>query len=243
MIFDRVRQRTVSRFSLAHTRYTLQPEAKRHAFGMDSETARTPMQVDLLGNSKRTNQILKEISMKQKYIATIGALALTVPALAMAQTQQERSPAQTQPGQTQQEQQRQQQHQQDRTPGTAQPGAQQRQYEQHGQKTGGVDRQKLQGSFKADNLAGQDIKDSQGNDIGQVEDVLIDREGRVVAVLVTTGGVMGIGGETKAVEWDRLQVQVSQDNEIDRITTTMSEDEFDNLPEYEEGDRGATGRR
>jgi sporulation protein YlmC with PRC-barrel domain len=183
--------------------------------------------------------------MKQKYIATIGALALTVPALAMAQTQQERSPAQTQqPGQAQQHEQQRQQH--ERTPGTAQPGAQQqqqRQYEQHGQKRAGVDRQKLQGAFKADNLAGQDITDQQGNDIGQVEDVLIDREGRVVALLVTTGGVMGIGGETKAVEWDRFQVQVTQDNEIDRITTTMSEDELDNLPEYEEGDRGATGQR
>jgi sporulation protein YlmC with PRC-barrel domain len=182
--------------------------------------------------------------MKQKYIATIGALALTVPALAMAQTQQERSPAQTQqPGQTQQQQ-------QDRTPGTTQPGTQQqpgaqqqqRQYEQHGQKRAGVDQQKLQGAFKADNLAGQEVVDSRGEEIGQVEDVLIDRDGRVVALLISTGGVMGIGGETKAVEWDRFQVQVNQDNEIDRITTTMSEQEFDQLPEYDEDRRGGATR-
>jgi sporulation protein YlmC with PRC-barrel domain len=191
--------------------------------------------------------------MKQKYIATIGALALTVPALAMAQTaDQQRQDRSAQPGQQQTQQQPgASQH----TPGTTmqqeraqqERGAQQQQrtpgQSEYGQKQAGLAGHK-QGAFKVDNLTGQEIKNAQGEDIGTIEDVLIDRDGRVAAVLVSTGGVMGIGGETKAVEWNRIEVQLNQDQtDIDRVTTTMSEQELDNLPEFDENRRGATGQR
>jgi sporulation protein YlmC with PRC-barrel domain len=186
--------------------------------------------------------------MKQKYIATIGALALTVPALAMAQTaDQQRQDRSAQPGQQQTQQQPgAQQH----TPGTREQGTmgQDRAQQQpgqagYGQKQAGLAGHK-QGAFKVDDLTGQEIRNAQGEDIGTIEDVLIDRDGRVAAVLVSTGGVMGIGGETKAVEWDRIEVQLNQDQtDIERVTTTMSEQELDNLPEFDENRRGATGQR
>jgi sporulation protein YlmC with PRC-barrel domain len=188
--------------------------------------------------------------MKQKYIATIGALALTVPALAMAQTaDQQRQDRSAQPGQQQTQQQPgASQH----TPGTTMQQERQERAEQqqrqpgqseYGQKQAGLAGHK-QGAFKVDNLTGQEIKNAQGEDIGTIEDVLIDRDGRVAAVLVSTGGVMGIGGETKAVEWNRIEVQLNQDQtDIERVTTTMSEQELENLPEFQEDRQGATGQR
>jgi sporulation protein YlmC with PRC-barrel domain len=199
--------------------------------------------------------------MKQKYIATIGALALTLPALAAAQTpgtQQDRdtrydAPAQQhEPGSAERGTMQERDRDYGKThPGTAQPGEQrsptaegrpgtapgQERAKQPGERQPGVaaahDRK-----FKLDNLTGQDITDQQGEQIGTVEDFLISQDGRIVSVLVTTGGVMGIGGETKAVDWDRLEVQKDADGTIREIRTTMTEQELENLPEYEEDDEG-----
>jgi sporulation protein YlmC with PRC-barrel domain len=190
--------------------------------------------------------------MKQKYIATIGALALTLPALAAAQTpgtQQDRdarydAPAQQhEPGSAE----RGTMQERDRDYGTAQPGEQrsptaegrpgtapgQERAKQPGERQPGVaaahDRK-----FKLDNLTGKDVTDQQGEQIGSVEDFLITADGRIASVLVSTGGVMGIGGETKAVEWDRFDIQKDADGTIEELRTTMSQQELENLPDYEE---------
>jgi sporulation protein YlmC with PRC-barrel domain len=195
--------------------------------------------------------------MKQKYIATIGALALTLPALAMAQTpgtQQDRDTRAEQP--TQQHEpgsaERGTMQERDRDygkthPGTAQPGerqpgtAQQPGERQPGAADRAGDRPytaaagaKHDRKFKLDNLTGEDLVDQQGETIGSIDDVLLTQDGRVASVLVTTGGVMGIGGETKAVDWDRLDVQFDQDGSIREIRTTMTEQELENLPDYED---------
>jgi sporulation protein YlmC with PRC-barrel domain len=174
--------------------------------------------------------------MKQKYIATLGALALTVPALAMAQTaDQQRQDRSAQPGQQQQQTPGASQH----TPGSTmqQERAQQQTREpgqsEYGQKQAGMAGHK-QGAFKVGNLNGQEINNQQGESIGTIEDVLIDRDGRVAAVLVSAGGVMGIGGETKAVEWNRIEVELNtEQTDIERVTSTLTEQELENLPEFE----------
>jgi hypothetical protein len=43
------------------------------------------------------------------------------------------------------------------------------------------------------NYYDQDVYDSQNNKIGDVKDILLDKEGRVSAVIVGVGGVLGIG--------------------------------------------------
>jgi sporulation protein YlmC with PRC-barrel domain len=204
--------------------------------------------------------------MKQKYIATIGALALTLPALAMAQTpgtQQDAESRAQQPTQqhepgsaergTMQERDRDygKQH-----PGTAQPGERSPgTAQQPGERSPGTARQpgerqpgaadrpgdrpytaaaKHDRKFKLDNLTGEDLVDQQGEQIGTIDDVLLTQDGRIASVLITTGGVMGIGGETKAVDWDRLDVQFDEDGSIREVRTTMTEQELENLPDYDD---------
>jgi sporulation protein YlmC with PRC-barrel domain len=187
--------------------------------------------------------------MKQKFITTIGAIALTVPALAMtaqaanheAHERQDREPVHMEPDAH--ERMPQQQHE----PGTRERGAMRMHEDEDAERfieerdrdpVMGAHRDPAMGAhhddaFKGQNLIGQDLVDQQGNELGSIQDILIDRDGRVAAVLVDAGGVMGIGAETKALEWNRIEVQMREGGELDRITTTMSEQELEQLPDFD----------
>jgi sporulation protein YlmC with PRC-barrel domain len=52
----------------------------------------------------------------------------------------------------------------------------------------------------------QDVYDNQNNKIGDVKDVLLDKEGRVSAVIVGVGGVLGLGAKDIAVPFNALKL-------------------------------------
>ena len=91
---------------------------------------------------------------------------------------------------------------------------------------------KPQDGYSADDLIGQDVK-SRGSDdsVGTVNDLVIDSEGKVVAVIIGTGGRLGIGERNVAVNWNR--VQLSFDDDEPSLSVDMDEDALKNAPEYE----------
>jgi sporulation protein YlmC with PRC-barrel domain len=52
----------------------------------------------------------------------------------------------------------------------------------------------------------QDVYDNQNNKIGDVKDVLLDKEGRVSAVIVGVGGMLGVGEKDVAVPFNALKI-------------------------------------
>lgn len=59
---------------------------------------------------------------------------------------------------------------------------------------------RLNGAVKASELIGMDVKTYQDEKLGTVEDLAIDLEsGRIVQVIMSSGGVLGIGSSLKAV--------------------------------------------
>ena len=172
-----------------------------------------------------------------KNLLTLSALALSVPAIALAQAPEqrpgERDPMQQPPTQPQDRQRSQPQSQQsDRQHSERQKQTGQ---QQMGQKK---DHKRLtrleQGHIKLNDLEGTSVVNRQDEEIGSIADVVLDRDGRVAAVLITTGGVMGIGDETKALSWDDVQVRAKSDEDDEyEIVVNMSEDELSNLPDFE----------
>lgn len=61
--------------------------------------------------------------------------------------------------------------------------------------------------LRASDLIGQDVFSAQNEDIGEVEDVLIDRNGRVVAIVIEAGGFLGLGERQIAVPPQAVQMQ------------------------------------
>ncbi len=61
------------------------------------------------------------------------------------------------------------------------------------------------GAWRATDLDGKDVYDTQGEDIGEITDVLVSEDGKVIAVLVGVGGFLGIGEKDVAVSMSALE--------------------------------------
>lgn len=72
------------------------------------------------------------------------------------------------------------------------------------------------------------------NDIGEVNDVLLSRDGKLEAVLLDIGGFLGIGERTVAVQMDELRFVADEDDAGDYfIVFTASRAQLEAAPEYD----------
>lgn len=68
-------------------------------------------------------------------------------------------------------------------------------------------------------IIGMDIVNRQGEKIGDIEDLVLDRQGNVAWAVVSTGAFLGVGERLHAVPWKSLQAGPGIDNfvlDIDR---------------------------
>lgn len=93
--------------------------------------------------------------------------------------------------------------------------------------------------IRSDQLQGSDLLDQQDESIGNIEGLVIDQDnGEVAGLLVSVGGVAGVAGRTVAVSWDAVDISRQQDEY--EVRTQMSQQEFEDAPEYgQEGDQVA----
>jgi sporulation protein YlmC with PRC-barrel domain len=66
--------------------------------------------------------------------------------------------------------------------------------------------QPASGQFMASKLIGTSVVGQNNETIGDVNDVLMDRSGKAVAVLIGVGGFLGIGEKDVAVPFDRIEM-------------------------------------
>ncbi|HEV8440531.1 MAG TPA: PRC-barrel domain-containing protein [Methylomirabilota bacterium] len=82
---------------------------------------------------------------------------------------------------------------------------------------GSAQQQVLVGS---DSLVGSTVRNSEGRDVGKVSRLMVDpSDGRVVSVVIATGGSFGLNSSTIAIPWS--SVKVGQD--AGRVVVTTSQ--------------------
>jgi sporulation protein YlmC with PRC-barrel domain len=111
--------------------------------------------------------------------SSIAALALTGSAVAQTpSTSQQGQPAAGQPA-------------------AGQPAA--------GQPAGATEKMDLKGTWRASRMDGLDIYNRNNERLGEVNDILLDKQGQVKAVVIGVGGFLGVGEHDIAVSMDKLQ--------------------------------------
>ncbi len=73
---------------------------------------------------------------------------------------------------------------------------------------------------------GKDVYGVRGDEVGELNNLLIGPDGRVRAGIIEFGGFLGIGDHHVAVPWDQLSVQG------DRIVVNMTEDQIKAMPRW-----------
>ncbi len=85
----------------------------------------------------------------------------------------------------------------------------------------------------ADRLMGANVYDAQGENIANVDDVVMGAEGDATHLIVDVGGFLGIGSHTVAIEVDDAQIVWHDQNGDVRVQLPMTRDQLEAMPEYE----------
>ena len=83
------------------------------------------------------------------------------------------------------------------------------------------------GELRASQLIGSTVYDVQNRNIGSVKDIVLDRDGKVRAVVVDVGAFLGVGGKYVAVDLTDLKT----DN--NRLTLTRSKEQLQAAQSYQ----------
>jgi len=87
------------------------------------------------------------------------------------------------------------------------------------------------GALYAEDVIGTTVKHRQsGDDVGEIQDLIISDKGRVVAVVVTTGGFLGLGGQDVSLAWDRLNHAIEDDESV--FYVNINKETLKKAPEY-----------
>lgn len=88
------------------------------------------------------------------------------------------------------------------------------------------------GQLRFTDLDGATVHDARNKSIGEIEDVVIGRDGRVAAVVVEVGGFLGVGGKNVAIAYHELSV-AADDRGKPRFRVDMTKEQLKSAQAYE----------
>jgi sporulation protein YlmC with PRC-barrel domain len=92
--------------------------------------------------------------------------------------------------------------------------------------------------ISSEDVHGTDVIGANGEIIGKIDHLLIDKEsGRVTYAVMSFGGVLGIGHNHYPIAWSDL----TYDTEVAGYVTDLTEDQLRNAPEFSD-DSWQSGR-
>ena len=88
----------------------------------------------------------------------------------------------------------------------------------------------------ASKLIGAGVKSTQGENLGKIDELIIDpHDARIKAAVVSVGGVLGLGAKSVAIPWDKMTMGTGADR--DTIIVAMGKDELERAPGWQKSER------
>jgi sporulation protein YlmC with PRC-barrel domain len=85
----------------------------------------------------------------------------------------------------------------------------------------------------AEEMIGRNVVDITGETVGSISDLMLGPDGQVTHVIVDVGGFLGIGAKTVALDAAALTAEEGDGGDL---VTSMTRDQIEALPEYEQRD-------
>jgi sporulation protein YlmC with PRC-barrel domain len=83
-------------------------------------------------------------------------------------------------------------------------------------------------NLSVDKVEDMDIYSATGEEIGEVDEVLMNADGQIVALVAEVGGFLGIGDKDVVLQLDQVQLQG------DRLTVDMTKEQLEQLPDWDD---------
>lgn len=101
------------------------------------------------------------------------------------------------------------------------------------------DQAQLRGGLSAERVIGMDVRGSKGESIGEVENILVNDEGRATAVVVESGGFLDIGDTHFRIPWDEAKLAA----DLEHVIVPLSKETAERYRDAREREKVTTGAR
>lgn len=89
----------------------------------------------------------------------------------------------------------------------------------------------LKNMARASDLLGKAVSNTKGEDLGRIQDLIVDQSGAIAYVIIGSGGMMGVGDRLSPVPWITLQAGLKPSQ--DRIIANLDKETLANAPTFE----------
>ncbi|MPT22482.1 MAG: PRC-barrel domain containing protein [Starkeya sp.] len=86
------------------------------------------------------------------------------------------------------------------------------------------------GQWLGSDLMGTEVVTANDEKLGSISDVIVEREGEIIAVVIDVGGFLGIGAKPVAVSFDSLTATPTDNGE--KVVVAMTKEELNSAPEF-----------
>jgi hypothetical protein len=93
--------------------------------------------------------------------------------------------------------------------------------------------QQANSEWRSSKLVGTSVTGSNNQNIGEINDLLVDSSGTVKAVVVGVGGFLGVGEKDVAIPFNAIKItRKSGDDAIDKITVSYTKQQLNDAPSF-----------
>ena len=90
--------------------------------------------------------------------------------------------------------------------------------------------EQLDNERRATELIGEPIYNAAAEELGNIDDIVLNEDGEVIAVLVGIGGFLGIGERSVAISWSSLEQERTAEDDV-RLILDVNREALENAPE------------
>ncbi len=91
------------------------------------------------------------------------------------------------------------------------------------------------GQWLGSDLTGTDVVTASDEKLGSISDVIVERDGSIIAVVIDVGGFLGIGAKPVAVSFDSLTATPTDNGE--KVVVSLTKEELNAAPEFKSLDQ------
>jgi sporulation protein YlmC with PRC-barrel domain len=92
--------------------------------------------------------------------------------------------------------------------------------------------QRVNDDWPASELIGTTVRNTAGENVGEVNEIILASDGKVRAVVLGVGGFLGMGERDVAIAFNALKITRDSDND-EVITVDVSKDTLTSAPQWE----------
>ena len=89
------------------------------------------------------------------------------------------------------------------------------------------------GEVRADQIIGMTVYNAEGEKVGTVHDILLDPEGKATGVVLSVGGLLGVGAKSVGLTWKEIDVKPEQQ----QVQISYTEDQLKAAPDFKTTDQ------